>query len=662
MSEKWETVGSVAKNGKPSKPKSGPKFEELILKNALSSVYLDPAIVNFGQPPEPVKPEKKKEVKSADKPKVDSKKKKEAPPTPPPKPKVPKDITEAVKMNLRVEDLKQLIDVCQTKFPDAPILWLRDLASYLNIKLVNKSSSEFGIFSGEPLSALSPNMKRVIVGMVQSVDVSTAEVYSEIAISNIAHDMAKNLDVLGWVIMAQVIAEVHPQAVISKISRLVDLRNSYQNRTSINLVVLKAIGEAGIHDLQVGIKVWMEVMLPLLNMRNYTKFVVDYITKLLDHHKITETSKVSKPVMDLSNFFTIQDTVFVVASQVNKECAKQLLEQYPRLKNLALAGYGNHELFPELMIKLKSQNMPNQVVDSLDILSHCMIATPAAIVHWQQIYISQLAQSGYLLQYINSKWDNLKQIDSQLFRDTIQAFQEYNLSVSSKKDAVLCQEGCLAILDKISRQNTSRFPWKSVSLLLLLGLAAIVKLDVDANSTFDKSHMGAFLKDAGQYERVCAIRDETLLRSGHLTEWGKKNLPVYYAAASVYAAETYATVSKYAGPAMEQAGETIKKTAVAAQEQLKTVFQMIMIYADEGKLYVEKQAPGLLAAAQDVFNNAKTQTVAAYEIAKVKTVELVGDIDWAKVKDKALVNLEQARTICLQYLDKLIQQFNQLVK
>ena len=27
MSEKWETVGSVAKNGKPSKPKSGPKFE-----------------------------------------------------------------------------------------------------------------------------------------------------------------------------------------------------------------------------------------------------------------------------------------------------------------------------------------------------------------------------------------------------------------------------------------------------------------------------------------------------------------------------------------------------------------------------------------------------------------------------------------------------------
>jgi hypothetical protein len=43
-------------------------------------------------------------------------------------------------------------------------------------------------------------------------------------------------------------------------------------------------------------------------------------------------------------------------------------------------------------------------------------------VHWQELYISQLAQSGYLLQYINSKWDNLKKLDTPLFRDTLQVF------------------------------------------------------------------------------------------------------------------------------------------------------------------------------------------------------------------------------------------------
>jgi hypothetical protein len=47
---------------------------------------------------------------------------------------------------------------------------------------------------------------------------------------------------------------------------------------------------------------------------------------------------------------------------------------------------------------------------------------------------------------------------------------------------------------------------------------------------------------------------------------------------------------------------------------------------------------------------------------KSKTLELVGDIDWVQVKEKTLRNLEQARTLCLQYVDKLVQQITQLVK
>ena len=75
---------------------------------------------------------------------------------------------------------------------------------------------------------------------------------------------------------------------------------------------------------------------------------------------------------------------------------------------------------------------------------------------------------------------------------------------------------------------------------------------------------------------MCAIRDETLLRSGHLTEWGKKNLPVYYDAASAYAADTYVTVSKYAGPAMEQAGETVKVENIDSIYQQSTLTNKVL--------------------------------------------------------------------------------------
>ena len=59
-----------------------------------------------------------------------------------------------------------------------------------------------------------------------------------------------------------------------------------------------------------------------MTMKNYSKFVVNYITELLKLHKITETTMLNKPVVDLQNFIVIQDAVFVGANQMNKEYAR----------------------------------------------------------------------------------------------------------------------------------------------------------------------------------------------------------------------------------------------------------------------------------------------------------------------------------------------------
>ena len=63
-------------------------------------------------------------------------------------------------------------------------------------------------------------------------------------------------------------------------------------------------------------------MLPVLTMKHYSKFVVNYLVQLLKLHKITEATTMNKPVVDLQNFRTIQDPVFIVASQINKEYAR----------------------------------------------------------------------------------------------------------------------------------------------------------------------------------------------------------------------------------------------------------------------------------------------------------------------------------------------------
>ena len=117
-------------------------------------------------------------------------------------------------MNLRLDDLKHLVESCQTKFPDSPLLWLRDLAVYLNLKLVYEDKSEVGVFEGAPLTALSQNMKKLMYSVVQSVTESMLETYLETCLSNTAHDLAKGLDVDGWKIMTQVriTNKLHSQA------------------------------------------------------------------------------------------------------------------------------------------------------------------------------------------------------------------------------------------------------------------------------------------------------------------------------------------------------------------------------------------------------------------------------------------------------------------
>ena len=107
------------------------------------------------------------------------------------KPKTPITLSQAVKENLRVEDLKNLLEMSQTRFPDSPLLWLRDIATYLNQKLVYTNQDEFTNFGGDPSSILTANMRKVINVMFQKCSDSMKETFFETCISNTAHELQK---------------------------------------------------------------------------------------------------------------------------------------------------------------------------------------------------------------------------------------------------------------------------------------------------------------------------------------------------------------------------------------------------------------------------------------------------------------------------------------
>ena len=114
------------------------------------------------------------------------------------KPKIPSTLAQAVKENLRVEDLKNLLESSQVRFPDSPLLWLRDVAAYLNLKLVTQPPTEGDILGGEPSTALTANMKKVINVMLQKSSDSMKETFFETCVANTAHDLSKGRWCMSW--------------------------------------------------------------------------------------------------------------------------------------------------------------------------------------------------------------------------------------------------------------------------------------------------------------------------------------------------------------------------------------------------------------------------------------------------------------------------------
>lgn len=655
MSEKWETVGKTkpaASKGKANGTKVSKKQEAKIY--TMEDVLPASSVENMYQAafnPTPASPKKdKKETNGTAKPKPKSTEKKVE------KPKIPSTLAQAVKENLRVEDLKNLLESSQVRFPDSPLLWVRDVAAYLNLKLVTQPPTEGDILGGEPSTALTANMKKVINVMLQKCSDSMKETFFETCVANTAHDLSKGMCVTGWRMLTQLLAEANPTLVTAHINRYIELRNSYQNRPVVGLSILWSTGQAGNKSLHSGIKVWLEIMLPVITMKHYTKYVVDYLAGLLAAHNITKNTVLNKPVMDIPNFLTVQDTVFIVSTQINKECAKSLKDLYPALRAIAVAGCKNHELFPELLGRLANLSMPDQVVDTLDLLATCLTATPAALVHWHKAYTSHLPQSGQLLQYLDTNWARVKPaLDVPEFHETIEAFEDYNQSVINKEGLALASQGCTSLAGKMSTPGMPWFPWKTLSFLLLISTAAIINLDCQKHGNFSKSSTGQFLRDIGQYDRVLTGYQVVVDRSKEGRQWVDTNVPVYaeharrvggpyYEVAQTKAGEAWALMILGYGKlelAVKAGVVKIEGWVPGAQEQINRVGQAAVKGGQVMWLRTQQGALTLQQGAVDLVN---------------------GDVDWVAVKANAVARAQIVQGQLVAAFNYVQGQVNQLVK
>ncbi len=327
--------------------------------------------------------------------------------------KPPSSVEEAVKRSPNMaNELKSLVETLKTKFPDQTMIWLRDVASYFNSALhaTQPLPLQSMAFSDRPLTLLSKETRKTLTLLLESCGVAAREGAFEVLLANMAHEMAKDRPHNGYLVVLQLMSEVYPSLATYNMTRFNELRNSYQNRPAIGTALLWALGQGGRKDLSVGITVWLDFMQPMMALKNYSRFVVEYLSGLFSHHSARIKSSKSK-LLYSRQYFLLFDAIFgATGGNLNKDMQAELRRLYPAIKAISVGDCSDsHEVFPEFLRRLHAAAIMEEYKGNsgaaaealLEALSECVANNPAAVKHWGNMYITYLPASARLLSHLS---------------------------------------------------------------------------------------------------------------------------------------------------------------------------------------------------------------------------------------------------------------------
>ncbi|KAL0870073.1 hypothetical protein ABMA27_006234 [Loxostege sticticalis] len=546
-SGQWEVVGKSKKsqNGKVKSKeevkkavKNGPKLEDVVPHSEIKSFYAGMVIDEEKKPAK----DKKKEG--------DKKKKQQDKKAEPAKPKPPKTLEGAFEA-IDPSELASIIATNKLRFSNAPLVWLKEVANFLNSKTqIDVEDPTFAHNSPNyPLSVVPDEIRSSLESVLQDAGKTNAQLFFDVTLTALANDMSRGQNVNGHRLLLQMLAKEYPEFCIASIAKSASLRNSYQNRPPIGLSLLWAFGQGGLSDFAVGLKAWQELFLPIIELKNYSKYVIVYLGMLLDNHADMDSTKVSQ-----DQLLAMFDMVNGKKNSLSKELSSDLINQLSKYKDIYFNRSGNklQVTFNQIMKKLPNQYLSGAILDPynkvlVESLVDCLVRDDSCNATWRQLFHKCSKQSATLLDYIDSNWAEVSpRLKRKSLKTTVLQFLEVSGDAlkGKKRDETVVRTTkiCQDILDRMT--STRRFPWLWASFFLFVGIAGLVAYDVSrVGGDFPKSATGKLFKDLGILEQSQRAWQKTLSTSARGYIWVETNAPVYYAQ-TVEICKPYSQLSK----------------------------------------------------------------------------------------------------------------------
>ncbi|XP_015514094.2 transmembrane protein 214-A [Neodiprion pinetum] len=661
----WEVVGKNKKdksNGKPAKlskaekkkfMENAPKLEDFLPLDEVKTLYN--TLDNNKENKKPVKEkesktkeneEKKKQQKQKQQQQQQAEKKKTEP-----KEKPPKSIEGALNA-ISIEELKNILATNQARFPEAPLVWLKDILAYLCVKIpIDTNDPVFGNKPADyPLSVVPNTIRSILESATKDAGSKAVQIFYEITLTAMTNNMVKGTPVVGHKIFLQFLAYQHPETVISNIPKLVTLRNSYQNRKPIGLSLLWALAQGGQKNLTIGLKIWHEVMASMLEMKNYASYVVQILERFTTLHGTTTS-------LSSDLYLNIADDVYSGRYNIPASVEKELSVSVAKLRTIIFKNKDTRHqpLFQALMKKLTYTTPENYKTEIINALVASLSTDTQCYSAWRSNYTKYLHQSSLLLKHLNANWTRVSpSLRVNLLRETILTFIATNeeLGKAKKKEEHLnaCVKECKVLLEKMT-VSKSWFPWKRGSVLLLVVIGAMLAYDTQKHGSFKASNTNRFLTESGVSGYGEHAWSRVRLYSSKSLEFIEASAPEYYKA-----------VTEFSTPYVKLAGDLC---LITKNTSLK-VYNNIVLYAHQkGPLIaasINHYAPGLLESMQkqsiQAMEAIKTYSALASDQANI----LVGHLNSENLRKYTSQAINTTQTFASQTYNWVYEKVQTLTK
>ncbi|KAJ8688622.1 hypothetical protein QAD02_024417 [Eretmocerus hayati] len=678
----WEVVGRNKKDknvvgnktNKPSKAEkkkfieNAPKLEDFLPLDQVKNLY-----DNLDGNKENKKPAKEKESKTKEneekkkQQKIEKqqveKKKEEIP-----REKPPKSIEEALN-SINVVDVQNLIASNQADFPDAPLVWLKTLGGFLNSKIpVDKDDPIFsGRPDGYPLNVVPKSLRVVLEKAIHNAGALNARLFYEFVLTAMAMEMSKGTPVVGYKIFIQLLAKYDPKLSVCNLPKLVSMRNSYQNRKPIGLSLLWSFTQGGRENFTVGLKIWHEVMAPMLEARSYSNHVMQILHDLILWH-------IDEDYLQPDLYFDIFDDFFLGKYNISQAVMGEAIPLLQKLRVILFQNKSiNHrKIFDALLAKANIKMPQNHNDEVVEAIISCFKADERCFSMWKSQHMKYLYVSSALLTYIDSNWSSLQEsLNRILLQEVLAGFKssyERSKKGKGKDDRYLhtCNNMCNDIMKKMSSKKSTKggFPWKKTFILFLAVAGAIVAYDTHKHGSFEATSTGKFMRDSGITAYALKTWTSTKLYYGQSLEYLEATSPEYYKA-----------VVDFSKPYVELAGNGYLIVKNVSIRLYTNAYSYVAAKTPLVVATVEEYVPGLMESVQknsvQIVEMAKTYSALIAEQAIensvkatrwLKTNVFVGKLSPESLQNYANQAIETTQTFASQTYDWVYQKVQTLSK